>query len=289
MTHFTTSTVTDGSPLAIYDWAAAPSRGTVSRGTVLIVHGLGEHAGRYAPIAGRLNALGWSVRAYDQYGHGESARLGAGRPGALARPLQLPEHLAAIADATRVARQAPGPLIVLGHSLGGLVAASAVSRGLLRPDGLVLSSPALAVDMAAWQRAAVGWLPRLAPDLTLGNGLKPEFLSHDPAVVAAYQADPLVHDRICARLGAFVAQEGEQVCAAAARWSVPTLLLYAGDDRLVSPRGSRAFAATAEAAGAPVQSRCFGTLYHEIFNEPEPADPGDSPFKALATWLDARG
>ena len=165
----------------------------------------------------------------------------------------------------------------------------AVSRGLLRPDGLVLSSPALAVDMAAWQRAAVSWLPRLAPNLTLGNSVKPQFLSHDPAVVAAYQADPLVHDRICARLGAFVAQEGEQVCAAAARWSVPTLLLYAGDDRLVSPRGSRAFAATAEAARAPLQSRCFGTLYHEIFNEPEPSDPGDSPFRALATWLDARG
>jgi alpha-beta hydrolase superfamily lysophospholipase len=184
------------------------------------------------------------------------------------------------------AAQAAGPLIVLGHSLGGLVAASAVSRGLLRPDGLVLSSPALAVDMAAWQRAAVGWLPRVAPGLTLGNGLKPEYLSHDPAVVAAYEADPLVHDRICARLGAFVAHEGERVCAAAGHWSVPTLLLYAGDDRLVSPRGSRAFAAAAEAAGAPVESRCFGTLYHEIFNEP---DPADSPFTALATWLDARG
>ena len=298
-------TAADGSPLAVYDWPAAgpdaAARGTsggtssrISRGTVLLVHGLGEHAGRYAPLAARLNALGWSVRAYDQYGHGESARLGAGRPGALARDLQLPEHLAAIAGATRVAGadatqaagQAPGPLIVLGHSLGGLVAASAVSRGLLRPDGLVLSSPALAVDMAAWQRAAVGWLPRVAPGLTLGNGLKPEYLSHDPAVVAAYEADPLVHDRICARLGAFVAHEGERVCAAAGRWSVPTLLLYAGDDRLVSPRGSRAFAAAAEAAGAPVESRCFGTLYHEIFNEP---DPADSPFTALATWLDARG
>ena len=285
-----TLTTADHTPLAVYDWPAAgpdaagpdaaPRR--TSRGTVLLVHGLGEHAGRYAPLAARLNALGWSVRAYDQYGHGESAQLGSGRPGALARDLQLPEHLAAIAGATRVA----GPLIVLGHSLGGLVAASAVSRGLLRPDGLVLSSPALAVDMAAWQRAAVGWLPRVAPGLTLGNGLKPEYLSHDPAVVAAYEADPLVHDRICARLGAFVAHEGERVCAAAGRWSVPTLLLYAGDDRLVSPRGSRAFAAAAEAAGAPVASRCFGTLYHEIFNEP---DPADSPFTALATWLDAKG
>jgi alpha-beta hydrolase superfamily lysophospholipase len=299
-----TLTAADGFTLAVFDWPAAPvALGTdaaprrPTRGTLLIVHGLGEHAARYAPLAARLNALGWSVRAYDQYGHGESVRLGAGRPGALARDLQLPEHLTAVSGATSVAcadeaqaaGHAPGPLIVLGHSLGGLVAASAVARGLLRPDGLVLSSPALAVDMAGWQRVAVGWLPRLAPGLTLGNGLEPGHLSHDPAVVAAYEADPLVHDRICARLGAFVAREGEQVRAAAPRWSVPTLLLYAGDDRLVSPTGSRAFAMAAKATGAPVESRCFGTLYHEIFNEPDPADPGESPFTALATWLDARG
>jgi alpha-beta hydrolase superfamily lysophospholipase len=178
--------------------------------------------------------------------------------------------------------------------MGGLVAASAVMHGLLRPDGLVLSSPAFAVDMAAWQRAAVGWLPRIAPGLTLGNGLQPKYLSHDPAVVAAYEADPLVHDRICARLGAFVASEGEVVRAAAGRWPVPTLLLYAGDDRLVAPRGSDAFAAAAAAGGAPVTARRFPALYHEIFNEPEPAgaaatDPAASPFKALADWLAARG
>ena len=292
MTLRTTLTTADGHTLAVFDWPAVPPSGAPARGTVLIVHGLGEHAGRYAALAARLNALGWSVRGYDQYGHGESLRLGAGRPGGLARPLQLPEHLAAVAGATRAAMMAQpsghasGPLVVLGHSLGGLVAASAVARGLLRPDGLVLSSPALAVDMAAWQRAAIGWLPRLAPALTLGNGLQPKYLSHDPAVVAAYLADPLVHDRICARLGAFVATEGEAVRAAAARWSVPTLLLYAGDDRLVSPRGSRAFAA---AAPPPVRSQCFETLYHEIFNEPEPTDPAASPFRALAAWLDARG
>lgn len=284
-----TLTTADGYTLAVHDW---PVVGRAPRGTVLIVHGLGEHAGRYAPLAVRLNALGWSVRAYDQYGHGGSLHLGAGRPGALARPLQLPEHLTAVAAATRAAMPAeasgtaPGPFVVLGHSLGGLVAASAVARGLLRPDGLVLSSPALAVDMAAWQRAAIGWLPRIAPGLTLGNGLKTRYLSHDPEVVAAYEADPLVHDRVCARLGAFVATEGEAVRAAAARWSVPTLLLYAGDDRLVSPRGSRAFAAVAP---PQVQSQCFETLYHEIFNEPEPTDPAASPFRALAAWLDARG
>jgi alpha-beta hydrolase superfamily lysophospholipase len=177
---------------------------------------------------------------------------------------------------------------VLGHSLGGLIASSAVARGLLKPEGLVLSSPALAVDMAAWQRAAVGWLPRVAPDLTLGNGLQPKYLSHDPAVVAAYEADPLVHDRICARLGAFVATEGGRMVAAAARWPVRTLLLYAGDDRLVAPRGSDAFAAAAaggRAGAATVTAQRFAALYHEIFNERDSAPV----LKALADWLDAKG
>jgi alpha-beta hydrolase superfamily lysophospholipase len=288
----TTLRTADGATLAVLDWpadvgtpAGAPA---ATRGTLLIAHGLGEHARRYAPLAAQLNARGWSVRAYDLYGHGRSS----GPRGGLARETQHLEHLAEVAAATRTAGgraaaptgSATGPLVVLGHSMGGLVASSAVARGLLAPDALVLSSPALAVDMAAWQRAAVGWLPRIAPGLTLGNGLQTKYLSHDAAVVAAYESDPLVHDRICARLGAFVASEGERVIAAAARWRVPTLLLYAGDDRLVAPRGSEAFASAAAAGGAPVRAQRFDALYHEIFNETDPA-----PVKALASWLDTLG
>jgi alpha-beta hydrolase superfamily lysophospholipase len=266
--------VADGSVLALHDWSAAA--GVPRRGQVLLVHGLGEHAGRYAHLAQWLSDRGYAVRGYDLYGHGHSS----GPRGHLARDLQHLEHLAELASATR----APGaaPLLVLGHSLGGLIAAAAVAHGLLRADGLVLSSPALAVDMARWQRAVVGWLPRLAPDLTLRNGLQPRYLSHDPAVVAAYEADPLVHDRICARLGGFVANEGTRVIARAARWPLRTLLLYAGDDRLVSPRGSRAFAQAAAPAGPRVRSECFAALYHEIFNEPDAAPV----FAALAAWLD---
>ena len=285
----------DGETLALRDWPSGlglPAPATAARGTVLIVHGLGEHAGRYAALARWLNGRGYAVRAYDLYGHGSSS----GRRGHLARETQHLEHLVEVAAATRGLAERPGPdapggaspLIVLGHSLGGLIASSAVARGLLKPEGLVLSSPALAVDMAAWQRVAVGWLPRFAPDLTLGNGLQPGYLSHDPAVVAAYEADPLVHDRICARLGAFVATEGARVVAAAARWPVRTLLLYAGDDRLVAPRGSDAFAAAAaggRAGTAAVTAQRFAALYHEIFNERDAAPV----LKALADWLDAEG
>lgn len=261
--------VADGNTLVLRDWPAATAR--PPRGQVLIVHGFGEHSGRYHGLAQWLCSRGYAVRGYDLYGHGESS----GRRGHLARELQHLEHLAELVAATR-------PLVVLGHSLGGLIAAAAVARGMLAPERLVLSSPALAVDMAAWQRAVVGWLPRVAPGLTLRNPVRARDLSHDPAVVAAYETDPLVHDRICARLGGFIATEGSRVIAAAPRWPVRTLLLYAGTDRLVSPRGSRGFAAAAAAHGAPVQAACFDGLYHEIFNE---TDAGQV-FKALGAWLD---
>jgi len=140
-------------------------------------------------------------------------------------------------------------------------------REFAKPRLAILSSPALAVRMAPWQRAAVKVLPRIAPGLTLGNGLDPNMLSHDRKVVADYLADPLVHDRISARLGAFVATEGEAVLAAAPRWITPTRVLYAGDDRAVDPSGSRRFADTAPSD--IVKAHCFQHMYHEIFNEPD--------------------
>ena len=161
----------------------------------------------------------------------------------------------------------------------GLLVALAVGSGRIRPHGLVMSSPALAVRMQAWQRWAVGWLPRLAPNLTLGNGLQPRYLSHDAAVVQAYLDDPLVHDRICARLGAFVAGSGQGVLALAPGWEVPTLLLYAGADHLVDPSGSDRFALLAPSTAVTV--RRFDALYHEIFNEVESAPV----YAALEDWL----
>jgi alpha-beta hydrolase superfamily lysophospholipase len=102
-------------------------------------------------------------------------------------------------------------------------------------------------------------------------------------VVQAYRDDPLTHDRIGGRLARFLAYEGATVQQRAASWPVPTLLLYAGDDRLVVPAASRAFAAAA-APGGKVEAHCFDTLYHEIFNELE-ADP---VFEALQRWLNRR-
>ena len=273
-------TTADGLKLRLREWPCEQARGTV-----LIVHGLGEHIGRYEPVAAQLLRSGRSVVGYDQRGHGASE----GARGALNQPDDLLADLALVIDAVR--RQHPGPLTLLGHSMGGAVAARFVAGGLegapppawFRPvDALVLSSPALDPGLSAAQKIALAVAGRLAPNLAVGNGLKPDWISRDPAVVKAYLADPLVHDRITPKLARFIADGGAFVRAHAAQWRVPTLLLYAGADRCVAPAGSAAFAAAAPSG--VVTARAFPVLFHEIFNEPEQAEVLD----ALASWLRAR-
>ena len=271
-----TYTASDGDNIAMQDWPLPG--GLVLRGMVIVVHGLGEHAGRHDVLANRLNSWGFAVRGYDQYGHGES---GGGR-GLLPTPTRLLDDLADIIDSTRLRMRAGCPLILLGHSLGGLVAGKFVCQGLRRVEGLVMSSPALDPGQNPLQKLLLATLPLVAPNFTVSNGLDPAGLSHDPDVVAAYRRDPRVHDRVSVRMGRFIADAAAATVAGAAKWTVPTLLLYAGDDRIVDPAGSRAFVAAAPASVVTTVS--FDGLYHELFNEPDP----EPVYLALTRWLDAR-
>jgi alpha-beta hydrolase superfamily lysophospholipase len=273
-----TYTASSGDNLAMQDWALPDDQ--PPRAKVLLVHGLGEHVGRYDRVARRLNDWGFAVRGYDHYGHGDSD----GGRGALSHPSRLVDDLADLVEWSRRRIGPALPLVLFGHSLGGLVAASAVARGRVQVDALVLSSPALATHLSPVQKLLLAVVPAIAPNLAVGNGLDANFLSHDPAVVAAYRADPRVHDRISGRLGRFIADEGPHVVRQAAGWSVPTLLLYAGADRLVDPAGSRAFAAAAPPS--VVSAHCLDGLYHEILNED--AARAAPVFERLRQWLDAR-
>lgn len=255
-----------------------------SRGTVVIAHGLGEHSGRYAHVAASLHDAGWSVATYDHAGHGRTA----GPRGALPSSGALYEDLAAAIDAA-VRETEPARLILFGHSMGGAIAARFVAEGLARRpapwsravDGLILTSPALAVFIPKKDRIAVKALRWLAPNLPRRNGLDATKISHDPAVVDAYRADPLVHDRVTPRLVHAIIEAGAHVRAVAAQWRVPTLLLWAGDDHLVDARGSAAFAAAAPQH--VVETHAFPGLYHEILNEAEPARA--EVFTTLHAWL----
>ncbi len=271
-----TLSTADGLPLYLHEWPhPAP------RGTVLLVHGLGEHGGRYAHVAAQLNAWGWRVLVHDHRGHGRSG----GERGRIASDDALLRDLSLVIDAARAG--STGPLLLLGHSMGGLIAARFVAEGLQAApapwfrevDGLVLSSPALRIGMNGFQKLLLAMLGPLAPNLAVANGLDPSWVSRDPAVVRAYVADPLVHDRITPRLTRFIVDGGDFVRGLAPRWRVPTLLMWAGSDRCVAPSGSADFAAAAPKA--VLQSQVFEPLFHEIFNEPEQAQV----FARLQAWL----
>jgi alpha-beta hydrolase superfamily lysophospholipase len=145
-----------------------------------------------------------------------------------------------------------------------------------------MASPALKAGIGGFQRKLIGLLYRYAPNKTLSNGLDASKISHNPATVAAYEKDRRVHDRISARLAHFIDSNGPRVLAAAPGWSVPTLLMYAGDDHLVKPEGSRAFAEAAPRT--VVHAQAFDGLYHEIFNEADPS----AVFGTLKAWLDVQ-
>ena len=261
-------------PLAVYDW---PAPDGPPRGRLLLVHGLGEHMGRYAHVAEQLRTWGFAVRGYDHYGHGRSA----GPRGDMVNARCLMGDLACMIDVTRQLSLAQDkPLILLGHSLGGLIAAHAVTTQLRPIDGLVLSSPALATSANFVQKILLALLPKMAPHLCVDNGLKAEFVARDPQVVQAYLADPLVHRSISAGLAQWIMTQAPLTLAQAANWHVPTLLMYAQDDHLVNPAGSAQFAALAPDC---LSSRCFEGMYHEIFNDPDKA----LVFDCLKAWLDA--
>ena len=267
----------DGLTLHLRVWPAADPR----RGVVVLVHGLGEHIDRYDHVARRLNGLGFAVVGYDHRGHGRSP----GQRGGMPTDESLCADLGRVLYAAR--ESFPGPLVVLGHSLGGLIAGRFVAEGLQstpaawwRPvDALVMSSPALDPGTNAVQKLLLAVVAPVLPNLAVNNGLKVDWISRDAGVVKAYAADPLVHDRVTGRLGMFVARQGPAVIAAAPRWKTPTLLMWAGSDRCVAPAGSAAFAAAAPRDVVTVRE--WPGLFHEIFNEPEQGEV----LKVLDDWI----
>lgn len=228
-------------------------------GGIVIMHGLGEHCGRYLHVARFLNALGWSVRTYDHRGHGRS-----GGPRG-----DTPDTDTLLQDAKLViddfARRLPQPPVLLGHSMGGLFAARFAVAGLSPLRGLILSSPALAIPLSEIEKFSLKILGALAPGFGMSNGLKLRYLSHDQAVVDAYKLDPLVHSKISARLLHSMLAAVDFVHAHAEQLQVPALLLVAGDDHLVNADGSKQFFARLPSGIGTLH--WYDGFYHELFNE----------------------
>lgn len=263
----------DGVSLHVEDWLLPP--GSQRRGCLLLVHGLGEHIGRYRHVIRAMRALGIEVRGFDQRGFGQSS----GPRGVIPRDDALLDDLQRVFEdwcADRGERS-----VLLGHSMGGAVAGRAATGGWVEPRALVLSSPALATLRSGLQNLALRIGRRFSPDRAVPSGLKADYVSRDPSVVAAYRSDPLNHGLITPRLANFIVAAGPQVIAAAPAVAFPVLLLIATQDRLVDVAGARRFHDRLPPGLRTLH--VYEGFYHEVFNEP--AEDRARVFQDLEEWL----
>ena len=235
-------------------------------------------------MAQLLVGLGLVVRAYDQRGFGASGGRKATLPSNDALLDDARDRYRALAAAMAAEGDERAPF-VLGHSMGGCVVARAVTGGWIdAPRGIVLSAPALVPRVNAVERFTARVGSRHAPGLRVPHMLPLHRLSHDPAVVLALAADKLVHDRVTPRLVQFMLDAGERAIADAPRCTTPTLLLVAGDDRLVDPGGARRFHAALPAGVGELHE--YPSLYHELFQERD--TDRQRVLGDLDAWLRAR-
>ncbi|MGB8388872.1 lysophospholipase [Mycobacterium sp.] len=249
------------------------------RAVVVLSHGLGEHARRYDHVARRFGDAGLVTYALDHRGHGRS-----GGKRVLVR--DIAEYTADFDTLVRIAaREHPGlKCIVLGHSMGGGIV---FAYGVERPDNydmMVLSGPAVAAqDQVSPLLALAGKvLGLVVPGLPVQE-LDVNAISRDPAVVAAYNDDPLVyHGRVPAGIGRALLQVGETMPQRAPALTTPLLVVHGSDDRLIPVAGSRRLV---ECVGSgDVELKVYPGLYHEVFNEPE----RDRVLDDVVSWITAR-
>jgi acylglycerol lipase len=255
-----TVTTRDGTELPLYRWPAVGGR----RATVALVHGLAEHAGRYAALAGRLNAAGIELLAIDLRGHGSA-------PGKRVRIERFDDYLLDAEALLSVAAHDNAPLFLMGHSMGGAIAALYAIERLPgsghKLAGLILSSPALAPgrDVPRWMLTMSQIISRVWPGFPAMK-IDAALLSRDPAVVEANRNDPLVHHgSIPARTGAEILLAMQRIERGRAGLRVPLLVYHGTADKLTEPEGSRVFG---KHAGSPDKTLTLHEAsYHETMND----------------------
>ena len=254
---------TDGVGLLTRHW---PCETPLAR--VLIVHGIGEHSGRYEHVGEFLVEQGFDVFAFDQRGHGAS--------GGNRMDLESFEEFLDDLEVVLGETQSELPMVIYGHSMGALIATSYGASQRPQPDLYVLSAPALDAEVPMALRLAVRAMNRIRPGTYLPNSIKAEQISRDPSVGEKYFADPLVQTKATARFGAIFLAQLDSIKGQINRLTTPTLVIHGADDELVPPHAAAPLAALPD-----VERKLFPGLRHETHNEPEK----DAVLGFVATWL----
>jgi len=245
-----------------------------AKAVVTLIHGFGEHSGRYPHVAEALTAKGYALVAGDQRGHGRSQGLRGHTPTYDA----LLDDIAGLLD--EAMRRFPNrPRFLYGHSMGGNLTLNYVLRRRPQLDGVVVTAPwlRLAFEPPRWKVAIGRAMSNIYPALQQDTGQDLEALSRDTMVGQAYAADPLTHSKMSARMFTSVHAAGLWALEHAADFPLPLLLMHGDGDRLTSARASREFAAKAPQC----TFKAWDGLYHELHNEPEQ----QQIFAVIIGWL----
>jgi len=255
-------------------WPAAAGVTPQGRG-IYLIHGIGEHAGRYQRLAQQLSELGYDVGAHDHPGHGKSA----GKRGVLNSEYHLEET--ARAQLNAFSQETDATPILFGHSLGGLVAASMVLNLDVQVAGLILSAPAFAPFISPYNKLKLRVLNFVAPKFTQQLPYKAHFLTHDEEEQQRGRADPLNHRYKSASIVTWLVSVGKRTFNKAPQLSVPTLVLIAGEDVVVNPETMKTF--VERAPKQFITERTYADFRHEILNET--ADRREQVHSDIKSWL----
>lgn len=269
-------TCEDGTPMYACAWE--PTHGAAAKAVVGLVHGMGEHMGRYVHVAEMLAAEGYAVIGFDQRGHGRTE----GKRG------HAPSYEALLEGVDRLLAEAasayPGlPAFLLGHSMGGNVTLNYLLRKQPALQGAIVTGPwlRLAFKPPSLQVVLGRVIERVYPKYTNNRPLRAENLTSDPEMIARYVSDPLGHGQITAKFFFSMLRAGRWAIANADRLRVPTLVMHATEDRVTSAEASREFAAN---AGPLCEWMGWDGLRHEIMNELR----REEVFAVIREWLAKR-
>ena len=261
MSHFEINrTTSDGVVLYLQGWQSE----VPAKAVVCLVHGLGEHSGRYAHVGAALNSAGYHLLAFDLRGHGKT----------LGKRGDLPSYEVVNKDVSLLLTEATSrypnlPQILYGHSLGGMVVLYYCLRIKPHLAGVVVTSPGLrtALEEQKNKIMLVNLLGSVMPGMTISTGLEASTISRDPAVVERYQKDLLVHDQATLGLAKHSLDATRYIYENAKNWELPLLLMHGSVDKLSYPEGSLELAEKVDPRLCTLN--LWEGLSHELHNEPE--------------------
>lgn len=268
----------DGTAFYIRGWEPNNKK---PKALIALIHGLGEHTGRYLHVGKTLTDAGYAIVGFDLRGHGRSGGSRGHFPSLATIMQDIRQFFKYL-----VQRYPDVPHFLYGHSLGGLLS---LAYALQYPNGLQgvivtgagLRSP---LQQQTVKVAMVKVLASFLPGVTVPSGLLAETISRDPDVVKKYVNDPLVHDKTSMGFGKSALSAIDLCFTSAREFKPPLLIMHGSADKLTDPGGSEDFAKLASENNNDVTLKLWDGLYHEVHNEPEKAEV----FKMMIEWLDKR-